>query len=269
MLSEQTPVDPLSLIIEVDLDSYGKELNNEQEYKFRLVALNTFNHSDPSKVISVTPKGKTPQRPQNVSTTCQPPDYWDKVPMLFGPVPCTEGRGYNGEATIYFRKPLDDGGMPILAYRFETSVDNGATYVDQEEVPVAALVADGTRLMQHKLVGLKTDVATKITIAAVNFYGKGVKFELGPYTPTDCPHLENCKVCKEKYFQIWGNQCAMPECVLQDKATDDLRMVECTGTKQITQLLLTAFTALMTRKTTEQTENHRYDEIGARKRLCS
>ena len=61
----------------------------------------------------------------------------------------------------------------------------------------------------------------------------------------------------------------MPECVLQDKATDDLRMVECTGTKQITQLLLTAFTALMTRKTTEQTENHRYDEIGARKRLCS
>ena len=41
MLSEQTPFDPLSLIIEVDLDSYGRELNNEAEYKFRLVALNT------------------------------------------------------------------------------------------------------------------------------------------------------------------------------------------------------------------------------------
>ena len=39
-------------------------------------------------------------------------------------------------------------------------------------------------------------------VAAVNFYGVGARNEIGPYVPTDCPNLEECKICVEPYYQV-------------------------------------------------------------------
>ena len=55
----------------------------------------------------------------------------------------TDGRGYAEEATFAFRSPAYDGGLPILAYKFETSIDGGGTWVDHGEVPLASLSPDG------------------------------------------------------------------------------------------------------------------------------
>jgi hypothetical protein len=97
----QSELDGLSVTLRVSLDAYGKELINNEEYLFRLRALNTFNHSRPSEVIAVTPVGVVPTAPANISTTCTPDDNWE----VYAPVACTKGRGYSTQATLSFRKP--------------------------------------------------------------------------------------------------------------------------------------------------------------------
>jgi len=43
------------------------------------------------------------------------------------------GRGYSAQATLHFRKPAYDGNIAIVAYKFESSIDAGATWVDHGE----------------------------------------------------------------------------------------------------------------------------------------
>jgi len=217
--------DKLSLTFEVSHDYYGKDLKNTQEYKFRLTAMNTFNQSIPSEVISVTPVGTTPSKPMNFSAICQPPDHWE----VYGPIDCVEPmRGYSEKATLSFRQPLDDGGIEVLEYVFESSEDDGGTWVVHDTLAVAELTPDGTGLMTHTFGGLENGKTYTLAVAAVNFYGEGEKAELQGYVPTDCPNLEECKVCVESFYHIWGNQCEMPPCVLEAKETHDHRMVDCT-----------------------------------------
>ena len=173
--------DKLSLSFELSHDYYGRDLKNTEEYKFRLLALSTFNVSNPSEVISVTPVGTTPSKPMNFSLTCQPPDNWE----VYAPMECVEPmRGESGQATFSFRNPLDDGGIDILEYAFETSEDDGATWVVADTVAVADLTPDGTGLMKHTISNLENDKTYTLAVAAINYYGEGEKAQIKGYVPT-------------------------------------------------------------------------------------
>jgi hypothetical protein len=70
----------------------------------------------------------------------------------------------------------DDGGIRIDAYKFQASIDEGATWVDHGIVPVEAFVPDATGLMTHTVTALENDKPTLLGILAVNFYGEGNKY---------------------------------------------------------------------------------------------
>jgi len=96
---------------------------------------------------------------------------------------------------------------------------------------VEVLVPDGTGLMTHTVQDLENTKETTLAVSAVNFYGQGLSFspahlslpcnihinipqklqilsaigcilgvksKIGPYTPTDCPNLEEVR-----NFMFW------------------------------------------------------------------
>ena len=116
-------------------------------------------------------------------------------PQVFSAVTCSEGRGYPHGAKLEFRAPADDGGMPITAYEFESSSDGGSTWTSHGTVFADSLTPDEFGRLEHELAGLENGKAYHLGVTAVNFYGAGPRVALGPYTPTDCPHLEQVCVC--------------------------------------------------------------------------
>ena len=125
-------------------------------------------------------------------------------PQVFSAVPCSEGRGYPHGAKLEFRAPADDGGMPITAYEFASSSDGGSTWTSHGTVLADSLTPDEFGRLEHELAGLENGKAYHLGVVAVNFYGAGPRVALGPYTPTDCPHLEQVCVCARACLRMYS-----------------------------------------------------------------
>lgn len=190
--------DPLSPMFMVVGDLSGNRLVNFVEYQFRLFSGHSFSRSRASDVIAIVPAGEPPKIVQNFTAICH-----DTV----NPTECTQGTGGFREIDIQFQPPLDDSGSPVLGYVIAISSDSGRTFTDVLPQSYSDISTFG-----YTITNLTNGVAYHVRVAARNARGNGSRLLIGPITPRQCLHMEQCAVCIEPYYEVWGNQCQAPLC---------------------------------------------------------
>ena len=125
-------------------------LNNGQTYTFRVRAVNSAGASGASGSQSATPTTTEPEAPESLSFT--PGD---------------------GQVTLRWRAPTNDGGEPITHYEYE--LDGSGTWI-----------STGSTATSHTVTGLNNGQTYTFRVRAVNALGNGavVTLEATPSPPT-------------------------------------------------------------------------------------
>ncbi|MBU3664273.1 MAG: fibronectin type III domain-containing protein [Chthoniobacterales bacterium] len=132
-------------------------LTNGVDYTVRIRAVNAAGPGDDSNPVEGTPTG---------SPVPAPPS----APSI------TLVQAGNGQLTVDFLPPADDGGAPVNNYEFSTS--NGAVWTRREPASAASPLV---------ITGLSNGTTYQLKIRAVNLAGHGAASTAVSGTPTDNP----------------------------------------------------------------------------------
>ena len=134
-------------------------LTNGQNYQFRVSAVNGEGTGTTSNVATATPR-----------VTVQPPITAPGVPTGLS---ATAG---DGEITLTWSAPADNGNSPIIDYVIEQSTDGGTTWGDSTP-PISV----GTTVT---VTGLTNDQVYQFRVSATNVHAPGEPSDIVSATPT-------------------------------------------------------------------------------------
>ena len=134
-------------------------LTNGQSYQFRASAVNSIGTGSASNVVSATPTVTV----QSVIT----------APGIPTSLSATAG---NGEITLSWTAPADNGNSPIIDYVIDQSRDGGTTWVDSTP-PISV----GTTVT---VTGLTNDQVYQFRVSATNVHAPGEPSDIVSATPT-------------------------------------------------------------------------------------
>ena len=134
-------------------------LTNGQSYQFRASAVNSIGTGSTSNVAPATPT-------VTVQSTITAPGIPTSLSATAG----------NGEITLTWTAPADNGNSPIIDYVIDQSRDGGTTWVDS--TPATSV---GTTVT---VTGLTNDILYQFRVSATNVHAPGAPSDVVSATPT-------------------------------------------------------------------------------------